>query len=95
MISDQLDGNSTSQLLRLLKIDFEMRVALDEMRLSRALKVAHDDNFDVIHISCHGDDKGIQLSDRKCIDWGPLASLFSKTQGASACVSYVGMLRCL
>lgn len=75
---NQLDGNSTSQLLRLLNIDFEMRVALDEQRLSRALKFAHEGNFDVLHISCHGDKDGIQLANQKCIDWEPLASLFQK-----------------
>jgi hypothetical protein len=75
---DQLDGNSTSQLLRLLNINFEMRIALDERRLCRALKFATEGNFDVIHLSCHGDKDGIQLANRASIDWDPLAALFQK-----------------
>lgn len=76
--NDQLDGNATSQLLRLLEIDFEMCIALDERRLSRALKFADSGNFDVIHLSCHGDKDGIQLANRTCIDWEPFAKLFQK-----------------
>lgn len=75
---NQLDGNSTGQLLRLLGIKFEMRIALDESRLSRALEFATQGNFDVIHLSCHGDKDGIQLANRKCIDWNPLAAIFQK-----------------
>jgi hypothetical protein len=75
---NQLDSNSTSQLLRLLDIDFEMRIALDRHQLSRALKSAHDGDFDVIHLSCHGDEHGIQVADGKCINWEPLGSLFQK-----------------
>jgi hypothetical protein len=77
---NQLDGSSTARLLRLLNIDFEMRIALDERRLFRSLKFAAEGNFDVVHISCHGDKEGIQLADRKCLDWDPLATLFKRSK---------------
>lgn len=76
--NDQLDGNSTLRLLQLLNVKSEMHVALDERRLARALKLASEETFDVIHLSCHGDKKGVQLADGTEIDWKPLADLFQK-----------------
>jgi hypothetical protein len=76
--NDQLDGNSTRRLLQLLSVKSEMHIVLDERRLSRALKLAADDNFDVVHLSCHGDRSGIQLADQTDIDWEPFAALFQK-----------------
>ena len=75
---NQLDGNSTSQLLRLLGIAYEMRVVLDEQWLSNAIKHVRDEKFDVVHISCHGDKNCIQLANGKCIDWQSLATLFQR-----------------
>jgi hypothetical protein len=76
--NDQLEGNSTLRLLQLLKIKSEMHLVLDKRRLSKALKLAAEEHFHVIHISCHGDKDGIQLADGTNLDWNPLAALFQK-----------------
>lgn len=75
---DQLDGNSTLRLLQLLNVKSEMHIVLDKTRLGRALRLAADETFDVIHLSCHGDTDGIRLADGTDIDWDELATLFQK-----------------
>jgi hypothetical protein len=40
--------------------------------------VAAEDDYDVLHLSCHGDDKGIAVTDNKNVDWPDLAALFTE-----------------
>jgi hypothetical protein len=40
--------------------------------------LAANDGYDVLHLSCHGDDAGIAVTDNKHVDWSDLAALFEK-----------------
>ena len=72
---DRLDGRAARDVLKLENTQVQYRVALDRQQLIRGVKEATDLQFDVLHLSCHGNDVGIQLSDMSDIDWLGLAAL--------------------
>jgi hypothetical protein len=78
--ADQLDGPSTLELLKLLDIKSELRIALDGTHVLKALRRAKAEDFDVIHLSCHGDEDGIMLADRTELTWSQLTELFNKSR---------------
>jgi hypothetical protein len=45
--------------------------------LKRAVEEAHEGNFSIFHLSCHGDEHGLGLTDGTTIDWSEFANLMS------------------
>ncbi len=72
---DRLDGRAARDVLKLENTQVAYRVALDKKKLFMGIKEAARLEFDVLHLSCHGDDVGIQLSDMSIIDWLELVDL--------------------
>ena len=72
---DRLDGRAARDVLRLENNQVQYRVALDRAHLIKGIQEATSLNFDVLHLSCHGGDDGIQLSNMCNIDWLDLSGL--------------------
>jgi hypothetical protein len=81
--NQQLDGIAAQSLLNILRIPNRFRVVLDLKYLRKALReAAKDDEFDVIHLSCHGGEDGIVLADDSPVKWPQFASLFDEADCA-------------
>jgi hypothetical protein len=94
------DGYAAYEVLRIQQIRAEYRVVLDKARLIRAIAEACMYRFKVFHLSCHGNDDGIGLSDGSSLDWLSLGRLFRKYASAEkvlvlSCCSggYVGVTK--
>jgi hypothetical protein len=80
---DRADGSITQYILKALNIRADLRLALDREYFETAVERALTDGCDVLHISCHGDDDGIGLTDddpdipsRQGILWDDFVDLF-------------------
>jgi hypothetical protein len=73
-----LDGLATYQLLRLLGQDPTLRFVVDRKHLKEAIYEATTQSIDVLHLSCHGDDEGIQLTDYTDVSWTSFARYFQE-----------------
>lgn len=69
------DGHAAKEVVRLHQIRCEYRVVLDRIHLKKAVQEALKDDFGVFHLSCHGDDDGIRLSDGEDLGWSALAAI--------------------
>jgi len=72
----ELDGPATYQLLRLLGLEPELKYIIDRQHLRAAIQFATSLRTQVFHLSCHGDETGIQLCDGEDISWSRLAGYF-------------------
>ena len=52
--------------------------ALDLRHFRKAIDLAARDNYEVLHLSCHGDDIGIALTDNTYIEWPQFAAIFQE-----------------
>ena len=71
-----MDGHVTQALTKLLGVKSDLLYALDKPHFEKAIARAAADDYDVVHLSCHGDDVGIALTDSELIDWPHFAKLF-------------------
>ncbi len=72
----ELDGPATYRLLRLLGHSAELKYALDRKYFRSAIAFATSRPFKVLHLSCHGDADGIQLSNLTEIGWDTFTGYF-------------------
>lgn len=75
--SERLDGHVTQHLAKLLRIRARLVYAVDEEHLDKAFALAAREKYDVVHISCHGDESGIAVTDNTDIDWPQLVRFFT------------------
>lgn len=85
------EGPILAGILRLLGIDAVVRMCLDREQFTRAIETEAI-NFDVLHISCHGDENGICLTDGSPLTWQDLSQmaggpLHGKVLVLSSCMS--------
>jgi len=74
----QTDGYAANEVLRIQQVRAAYRVVLDKPRLIRAIAEACILNMKILHLSCHGDDDGIVLTDGTEIDWLSLGKLLRR-----------------
>jgi hypothetical protein len=74
--AERIDGVLTSELLKLLRASPRLRFSLDLKHFQKAVEEAARDKFDVLHISCHGDDDGIALTDNTQLSWQRFVQCF-------------------
>lgn len=72
------EGHVVEEIVRLLSGKTAYRIVMNASLLDRAIKSASENAYDIFHLSCHGDEKGIQLSDRTNISWEDLAESFQE-----------------
>ena len=72
----QLDGIAAQGILNILGIRNELRFALDREHFEKAIADAKIQNCTVVHLSCHGDEDGIALTNNYQPSWDKFADLF-------------------
>jgi len=77
-----VDGLSTHQLLGILRIHARFNYGLDTKHLRKSLERAKTLKFDVVHLSCHGDEdrKGFFLGSGDLITWADFVHLFQEKE---------------
>jgi hypothetical protein len=78
---ERLDGLAASRVLLIDNSQVRYRTVFDLQHLRRALQEAAHELYDVFHLSCHGSDDGIELTDGEFIDWLSLAELLKSFSG--------------
>lgn len=72
----RLDGKAARDVLKIEHGQVEYRITFDLKRLRLAVREAANLGcFNVFHLSCHGDEAGIELTDGSSIDWLTLAQI--------------------
>jgi CHAT domain len=70
------EGEVVQAISRVLHWKSRHKDLRDKSRLCKAIRAASEDNYDIIHLSCHGDADGIQLADETELSWDELADCF-------------------
>lgn len=81
---ENLDGVSTHHLLNTMQVEHRLRTVLTLSYLKKA--IAEAGGYDVLHLSCHGNSKGIGLPDDTDLSWQEFADLFPKNDASPALV---------
>ena len=74
----QCEGHVVEGIIRLLDGRVSYRIVLNENLLRRAIKTASENAYYIFHLSRHGDEEGIQLSDETDIALEAVADCFQK-----------------
>jgi hypothetical protein len=69
------DGHAANEILKILGVMTEYRIAFTRDLVSRAIAEAVDGDFEVLHFSSHGSDEGVSLTSGKGFDWKEFAEL--------------------
>jgi len=78
----ELDGLSVSSLLKTIGIENSVRLVLDLEHFHKAIEEAVDGEFNVFHLSCHGSDDGIALTDNTQPSWDEFVGAFQNVKRA-------------
>ena len=70
------EGHVVQEIVHLLGERASYRIVINESLLRKAIKFASEYKYDIFHLSCHGNEDGIQLSDKRNISWERLAGCF-------------------
>jgi len=100
------DGFAANEVLKIQQVRTSYKIVLDRNHLARAISDARAGDFQALHISAHGDDRGISLSDGDFVTWLDLAGLLIRFGGipnkakkiliVSSCMGgYVGLSKAL
>jgi hypothetical protein len=76
------EGHTAEEIVRLLKGRTCYRIVLNPKLLRRAFKEAGENGYDVFHLSCHGDEEGVRVSNGTDISWRQLADYFQEAKQA-------------
>src|SRR5580704_6197426 len=100
------DGFAANELLKIQQVRTSYKIVFDKDHLARAIGDARAGDFQVLHISAHGDNRGISLTDGNFVTWLDLAELLTTFGGVpnkagrilvvSSCMGgYVGLSKAL
>jgi hypothetical protein len=78
------EGHAAEEIVRLLNGSTRYRIVLDKTLLRRAIKEAAESGYGIFHLSCHGDENGVQLSGNRDVSWRELAEYFQEAKSAPA-----------
>jgi hypothetical protein len=84
---ENCEGHVVLAIAKVLHWRANYKMALDASTLCRAIKHASSNRYDILHLSCHGDEDGIELTDGSELSWEDLAACFrSPSQSLRALV---------
>jgi hypothetical protein len=86
------EGHAAEEIVRLLNGRTCYRIVLNRTLLRRAIKEAVEEGYGIFHLSCHGDEDGVQLSGNRNVSWKELAGYF---QGAKSAPSALILSSCV
>ena len=72
------EGLVVEEIVRILGGRTVYKIVMNVTLLRKAISSASEREYEIFHLSCHGDEQGIQLTDRTDISWKELADLFQK-----------------
>jgi hypothetical protein len=70
------EGEVIEAIARVLHWKSSHKIVLNPDILCKAIYAASKGDYDILHLSCHGDEDGIQLSDETELSWSELADRF-------------------
>jgi hypothetical protein len=76
------EGHAAEEIIRLLDGRTRYRIVLNRTLLRRAIKEASGNGYGIFHLSCHGNQDGVQLSGRRNLSWRKLAEYFQEAKSA-------------
>jgi len=76
--ADNCEGHVVEAVARVLHWKANYKIALNAETLCRAIRAASSGEYDILHLSCHGDAKGIQLTDETEVSWAELVDCFQE-----------------
>jgi hypothetical protein len=74
------EGHVVEAIVRLLRCKASYKIVLNAKMLRKAIGAASENDYDIFHLSCHGDENGIQLTDETELSWDELADCFQKAR---------------
>ena len=77
----RLDGHAANEILKILDVTTEYRIAFTEKLVKRAIAAAAENECQVLHFSSHGDTSGIRLTNRTDISWAEFVDLIRPVAG--------------
>lgn len=77
----RVDGHAANEILKIRGLSTEYRIALTKTLLKRVIKEAADGEFQIFHLSAHGNDTSICLADETALTWAALAKLLKRISG--------------
>lgn len=76
---ENCEGHVVQAMAKVLHWKSTYKIALNAEALRRAIKHASHNGYDILHLSCHGDRHGIELTDEAELSWEELADCFQRT----------------
>ena len=76
--SSRWEGYVVEEIVRLLGGQTLYRIVITPEFLTKAILLAAKNKYDVFHLSCHGDNTGIGLTDGTDLSWKQLADRFQE-----------------
>lgn len=82
LLNSDCEGYILTQALRLIRIPHLYNLAVDESAFFESCKrilneITANNKFPILHISAHGNKKGIQLTDKTFINWNKLRDILA------------------
>jgi hypothetical protein len=74
-----LDGVSAHNLLKTMHVDVELHMVITPDYLKKAVEKASQEDFNILHLSCHGNDEGIAVGQPDhALAWDEFVGLFQE-----------------
>src|ERR1700740_1686530 len=67
--ADDREGHVVEAMSRVLHWKATYKITLNAKTLCQAIKAASNGGYDILHLSRHGDEEGIQLTDETELSW--------------------------
>lgn len=75
------DGHAAAEILRILDVPTEYRIAFTKSLVTRAIAEAAKSKAQVLHFSSHGNDTGVFLTNGKKLSWNAFVELIKPVAG--------------
>lgn len=77
----RLDGHAASEILKILDVVTEYRIAFTKTLVAQAITEAANSESQVLHFSSHGNNTGVFLTDGKKLSWNAFVELIEPVAG--------------
>lgn len=77
----RLDGHAANEILKILDVRTEYRIAFTRSLVERAIAEAASGDFDVLHFSSHGNGEGVCLTNEIRLSWTEFVEVIKPASG--------------
>lgn len=77
----RLDGYAANEMLRILGTRTEYRIAFTRALVEKAIAEAAAGDFEILHVSAHGNSQGIELTNGTDLSWAEFVDLVRPASG--------------